>query len=153
MLILWGKFSMLWCFTYLLPLLNFQYTGLLLTCTSVLLGIYIRSYSSISGLNAIHILSLTTYYRSLLLSEILFFKPFPEILISESPQHTTKVNPWVIWPFLLWLQRTICIRYWYHMDVYMCFSYTLLWYCTNIHMYFNHINSQLVSLLVSPLST
>ena len=94
MLILWGKFSMLWCFTYLLPLLNFQYTGILLPCTSVQLGIYIRSYGSISGLNAIRILSLTTYYRSLLLLKILFFKPLLEILISESPQHTTKVNPW-----------------------------------------------------------
>ena len=83
-----------WSSTGLLSSLHSQSTGLLPTCNSVLWGINIHRYDSITCLTATNLLFLLSYKRILWLSGILLFDTFLELLGSEFLQHTPEVNPW-----------------------------------------------------------
>ena len=127
--------------------MNFQSTGLLTPCNSVLLGINVYGYGYIYCLTAVRFLLLLTDKRLPSFLGIALFYPFLELLGYEFLQNTLAVNPWGIWLFLLLFQSMIYSCHWFCLSIHMYLYWSLLWSCPHLHVYFC-LHIQLVNSLV-----
>ena len=109
-----------WRSTGFFSSVHFWYTGLLHTYNSILRGMNICGYDSITCLTAVRIPLLPSDKIIPWLSRIPFFDIFLEVLGYEFLQQTTVVNSWRVLLLIDWIHCVDYTGHWYFLYVSIC---------------------------------